>query len=81
MTKFTEGPWVVDDAQHIIFAKIGGWICDIFHTRAPDAHLIAAAPRLYAATEKLTEALEALVGDCPEVEYGRLALAEAKIMC
>ncbi len=93
MTKFTEGPWELgggengglatyvycDDATGAAVANI-----EFPHIRRSaeevraNGLLIAAAPRLYAATEKLIEALEALVGDCPEVEYGRLALAKAR---
>lgn len=43
-----------------------------------NAHLIAAAPELYHTVEMLTDALESLVGECPEVEKGRAALAKAE---
>jgi hypothetical protein len=43
-----------------------------------DARLIAAAPDLYHTVAALTDALESLVGECPEVDSGCAALAKAE---
>ena len=46
-TKFTPGPWLVDEACEVI-APSGYVLAEVFHS-FDDANLIAAAPALYGA--------------------------------
>lgn len=87
MSKFTKGPWkidkygaIVDSTGNTVRVKASIALplgCGSAEAKA-NAHLIAAAPKLYHTVEMLTDALESLAGECPEVEKGRATLAKAE---
>lgn len=93
-TKWTPGPWVVGDcAMAVIVEGSGGRvgypaksgtiasICDgeyIENTNKYDAHLIAAAPELYDALERLVAHVECGGAANADIEVALDALAKAR---
>jgi hypothetical protein len=91
--KFTKGPWEVDLSSPLdpkVATSLGGWIAtELDWPLSPvaadaNAHLIAAAPELYAALERLVDRLDSHFGgpsrssDWEEQEDARKALAKAR---
>lgn len=66
MDKFkgTPGPWDYDTALDAIFNKSCLFICDV--SDKENARLIAAAPELLEALQKLRDYAEDVAGACPD---------------